>query len=181
MRIIGTMQALDRTQGVVRVEDVYDTDIHDLWEACTTPDRLARWIAEVNGDLRQGGTVHAVFTSTWSGPARIEVCDSPHHLLVTSEPGTEDEAQIEAWLTEEGSRTRLTVEERGLPVDSLAFYGAGWQVHLEDLGRALASDGPAHVGGWSEGSPAPAWHARWVELTPHYQDTAVGSRPTPSG
>ena len=140
MSIIGTMRALDETRGAVRVEDVYDTDIDDLWQACTTPERLARWIAEVSGDLRVGGTVHAVFTSTWSGPARIEVCDAPHHLLLTTQPGTDDEAQIEAWLTAEGSRTRLVVEERGLPVDGLHFYGAGWQVHLEDLGRSLAGE-----------------------------------------
>jgi uncharacterized protein YndB with AHSA1/START domain len=169
MRIIGTMRALDETRGAVRVEDVYDTDVHDLWQACTAPERLARWIAEVSGDLREGGTVRAVFTSTWSGPARIEVCDAPHHLLVTTEPGAEDESQIEAWLTAEGSRTRLVVEERGLPVDALPFYGAGWQVHLEDLGRSLAGDGSVHPDGWSAESPAPAWHARWTELTPAYQ------------
>ena len=64
MSIIGTMRALDETRGAVRVEDVYDTDIDDLWQACTTPERLARWIAEVSGDLRVGGTIHAVFTST---------------------------------------------------------------------------------------------------------------------
>ena len=69
MNIIGTMRALDETRGAVRVEDVYDTDIDDLWQACTTPERLARWIAEVSGDLRVGGTIHAVFTSTWTGPA----------------------------------------------------------------------------------------------------------------
>ena len=57
MKITGTMRALDDTRGAVRVEDVYDTDIHDLWEACTNPERLARWIAEVSGDLRVGGTV----------------------------------------------------------------------------------------------------------------------------
>jgi len=174
MRVIGTMRALDETRGAVRVEDVYDTDIKDLWEACTTPQRLARWIAEVSGDLREGGTVQAVFTSTWSGPARVEICDAPHHLLITTDPGTDDESQVEAWLTAEGSSTRLVVEERGLPVDWLHYYGAGWQVHLEDLGRALASDGPAHSGGWSEQTPAAAWHARWTELTPEYQDTAVG-------
>ena len=28
----------------------YDTDINDLWQACTTPERLGRWIAEVSGD-----------------------------------------------------------------------------------------------------------------------------------
>ena len=155
MRMIGTMRALDETRGAVRVEDVYDTDIDDLWEACTTPERLARWIAEVSGDLREGGTVHLVFTSTWTGPARVEVCDAPHHLLLTTEPGTDDEGQIEVWLTAQGSRTSLVVEERGLPLDSLYFHGAGWQVHLEDLGRSLAIDGPAHVGGWSEQAPGP--------------------------
>jgi len=173
VRIIGTMRALDDTRGAVRVEDVYDTDIDDLWKACTTPERLARWIAEVSGDLRVGGTVHAVFTSTWTGPARIEVCDAPHHLLLTTEPETDDETQIEAWLTAEGSRTRLVVEERGLPVGQLHFYGAGWQVHLEDLGRSLVSDGSAHADGWSEQTAAPAWHERCTKLTPAYQNTAV--------
>ena len=173
MRIIGTMRAIDEARGAVRVEDVYDTDIDDLWEACTTPERLARWIAQVSGDLREGGTVQAVFTSTWTGPGRIEVCDAPHHLLLTMEPGTEDEAQIEAWLTPQGSRTSLVIEERGLPLDSLYFHGAGWQVHLEDLGRSLVADGSAHVGGWSEQTPAPAWKTRWTELTPVYRDMAV--------
>jgi uncharacterized protein YndB with AHSA1/START domain len=168
------MRALDEARGAVRVEDVYDTDIDDLWQACTVPQRLARWIAEVSGDLRVGGTVNAVFTSTWSGPARVEICDAPSHLLITTEPGTDDEAQIEAWLTAEGSRTRLVVEERGLPVDRLHFHGAGWQVHLEDLGRSLVGDEPAHPGGWSQQTPAAAWHRRWTELIPAYQDAALG-------
>jgi len=141
VKIMGTMRTLDDTRGAVRVEDVYDTDIGDLWQACTTPERLARWIAEVSGDLRVGGTVHAVFTSTWSGPARIEACEAPHHLLLTTQPGTDDEAQIEAWLTADGARTRLVVEERGLPIGELHYHGAGWQAHLEDLGTSLASAG----------------------------------------
>ena len=174
MRITGTMRALDATRGAVRVEDVYDTDIEDLWQACTTPERLARWIAQVSGDLREGGTIHAVFTSTWSGPARIEICDAPHHLLLTTQPGTDDECEIEAWLTAEELGTRLVVEERGLPVDSLHFHGAGWQVHLEDLARSLASGRPAHAGGWSAQRPASDWHERWSELTPAYQDRTVG-------
>ena len=163
MNIIGTMRALDETRGAVRVEDVYDTDIDDLWEACTTPERLARWIAEVSGDLRVGGTIHAVFTSTWTGPGRVEVCDAPHHLLLTMEPGTDDESQMEAWLIEEGSQTRLVVEERGLPVDKLYLHGAGWQAHLEDLGRSLAEATGAHPERWTEQTPAPAWRLRWDE------------------
>ena len=174
MKITGTMRALDDTRGAVRVEDVYDTHIDDLWEACTSPERLARWIAEVSGDLRVGGTVHAVFTSTWTGPATVEACDAPHHLLLTTEPGTEDEGEIEAWLTAEGSQTRLVVEERGLPVGQLHFYGAGWQVHLEDLGRSLRTGGPAHPDGWSEQTAATAWQERWTALTPTYEKAEVG-------
>jgi uncharacterized protein YndB with AHSA1/START domain len=169
----GTMRTLDDTRGAVRVEDVYDTDIDDVWDACTTPERLARWIAEVSGELYAGGTVQAVFTSTWNGAMRVEVCDPPHHLLLTSDAGTEDETQTEVWLTAEGARTRLVVEERGLPVAQLHFYGAGWQVHLEDLGRLLVSGESAHPEGWSAQKPAPAWHERWTTLTPAYQDATA--------
>ncbi len=161
MKTIGSMRALDERRGTIRVEDVYDTDIHDLWDACTEPKRLARWIAEVSGDLMVGGVIHATFTSSWTGPGRIDACERPHHLLLTMQPGAEDEAQIEAWLALDGNRTRLVVEERGLPLDGLHFYGAGWQAHLEDLGRALA------------GEPS-VWQARWNELTPAYETMPLG-------
>src|SRR3712207_8023249 len=45
----------------------------------------------ISGDLRVGGTIHAVFTSTWTGQGRVEVCDAPHHLLLTMEPGTDED------------------------------------------------------------------------------------------
>ncbi len=174
MTTTATMRALDETRGAVRVEDLYDTDIDDLWQACTTPERLARWIARVDGDFRVGGTVRAVFTSSWTGPARIDVCDGPHHLVVTTEPGTDDEGQIEAWLTEEGSRTRLVVEERGLPMTHLPFHASGWRVHLEDLGRSLELGGEVHPEGWGSDAGAPGWRQRWEELTPTYQRMPIG-------
>jgi uncharacterized protein YndB with AHSA1/START domain len=169
----GALRALDETRGAVRVEDVYDTGIEDLWEACTTPERLARWIAHVSGDLRVGGDVQLVFTSTWTGPARIEVCDAPRRLLLTTQPGSEDECELEAWLTEEGPRTRLVVEERGLPRDNLHLHGAGWQAHLEDLGQALVSGTSAHPDGWSSDSPSSAWRQRWDALSPTYRELAL--------
>ena len=94
MNTIGTLRALDDARGAVRVEDVYDTAIEDLWAACTTPERLARWIAHVSGDLRVGGDIQVVFTSTWTGPARIEVLRSPQHLLLTMQPGSTDECEL---------------------------------------------------------------------------------------
>jgi uncharacterized protein YndB with AHSA1/START domain len=162
MKTTGTMRALDEKRGAVRVEDVYDTDINDLWEACTTPERLARWIAEVSGDLRIGGTIQASFTSTWTGPGRIEICDAPRHLLLTMQPGTDEEAVMEASLAPEGGKTRLVIEERGLPLDVLYLHGAGWQAHVEDLGRHLA-------GGESQ------WKARWAELSPDYKTLPVAA------
>jgi uncharacterized protein YndB with AHSA1/START domain len=174
MTVIGTMRGIDATRGAIRVEDVYDTDIDDLWAACTAPDRLARWIARVSGDLRVGGTFDALFTSTATNTGRVEVCDAPHHLLVRMAPGTEDEAEIEAWLSTEGTRTRLAVEERGLPLDKLHFHGAGWQAHLEDLTRSLESGAPAHPDPWSDQAPAPAWRERWTALTPAYEQMQVG-------
>lgn len=159
-RIIGSMRRLDEKHGSVRVEDLYETDIHDLWSALTTPERLARWIAEVEGDLRVGGAIRASFTSTWEGPGRIDVCDAPSRLLLTMQPGTDEEGVIEARLTPEGGKTRLVIEERGLPLEFLPGHGAGWQAHVEDLAHYLA-------GGESQ------WKARWEELTPSYEAMTV--------
>ncbi len=64
--------------GIVRVEDHFHTEIDDLWAALTQPDRLARWIGEVQGDLRLGGEFRArFFASEWEGLGRVEVCDPP--------------------------------------------------------------------------------------------------------
>ena len=158
--ILGSMSRIDEQRGAVRVENIYDTDIDDLWSAIGEPDRLARWIATVEGDLRIGGSIQARFTSSWEGPGRVDVCDAPNRLVLTMEPGTDDEAVIEAVLTAEGERTRLVIEERGLPLDVLHHHGAGWQAHIEDLGRYL-------TGGES------TWKARWQELAPAYESMAV--------
>lgn len=176
MKTIATTRKLDDERGVVRVEDVYDTDIEDLWEACTKPERLARWIAQVEGDLRPGGIIHATYTSTASGACRIVTCEPPRHLLIASVPESPDQrvdldgdSETEVWLTAEGTKTRLVVEERGLPGDKLHFYCAGWQAHLEDLAKTLASGEQVHPDGWSDQRPAAAFDARFGELIPVYE------------
>ena len=37
--------------------------------------------------------------------------------------------------------TRLVVEERGIPLAQARSYGAGWQVHAEDLAAHVAGGG----------------------------------------
>src|SRR5699024_12331320 len=83
MPIIGSMRRIADTRGAVRVEVLYDTDIEDLWRACTEPERLARWIGEVAGDLRPGGIVRSYWARGWSGPARIDACGPPRYLRLT--------------------------------------------------------------------------------------------------
>jgi len=158
-RVVGTLRSVNGT-GVVRMEDRYDTDIDDLWSALTDPLRLARWIADVEGDLRLGGEFRASFTSGWEGPGRVDVCEPPRRLLLTMEPGQDDETVIEAELVADGDKTRLVLEERGLPLDELAAHGAGWQAHVEDLA--------AHLVGGGRGD----WRTRWAELAPTYREQA---------
>ena len=159
-RILGSLRSSDG-EGIVRIEDRYDTDIDDLWSALTDPARLARWIADVEGDLRLGGEFHARFTSGWEGTGRVEACESPRRLLVVTKQTDEpDEEVIEATLTADGDQTILVIEARGLSVEYLAAYGAGWQVHVEDLAAHLA------------GRERDDIKARWNELIPAYQDLA---------
>jgi uncharacterized protein YndB with AHSA1/START domain len=161
-RVLGSIHADGDGRGTVRMASVYDTTPDDLWSALTELPRLARWIANVEGDLRAGGTFSASFTSGWEGPGRVDACVPPRQLLVTLDPGTSDETTIEATLSPEGSGTRLVVEERGIPLDEIGAHGAGWQVHMEDLGTYLSGGEP------------PGWRTRWIELAPAYEDLSHG-------
>lgn len=69
MTVIGTMRALDGTRGAVRVEDVYDTGIADLWEACTTPEGLERWITS-RSTVQVGRRTSRTSVARWPSTAR---------------------------------------------------------------------------------------------------------------
>jgi uncharacterized protein YndB with AHSA1/START domain len=170
-RILGSLRSADGN-GVVRIEDRYDTDIDDLWSALTDPRRLARWYGQVEGDLRLGGEFRLhIESADMDSTGRVEACEPPRRLRVTTRETDEsylrgkgvppyDEA-IEATLTADGSQTILVIEVRGMPLDKIAFYGAGWQIHAENLAAYLAG----RERGDSE--------ARWDELVPPYQDLAA--------
>jgi hypothetical protein len=71
------------------------------------------------------------------------------------------EARHEAALTADGDQTILVIEVQGMPLDVIAFYGAGWQIHAESLA--------AHIAGREQGES----EARWEELVPTYQALAA--------
>jgi uncharacterized protein YndB with AHSA1/START domain len=161
VRTLGTLRSADG-MGIVRLEDRFDTGIDDLWTALTDPQRLARWLGEVDGDLHQGGEFHArFFASGWEGSCRVEVCEPPRRLLISTQSEGEPDGAFEAALTAEQDHTVLVIEDRGVPLDQIAAYGAGDQIHVEDLAAYLAGRERCDA------------RTRWQELQPAYQQLAA--------
>jgi uncharacterized protein YndB with AHSA1/START domain len=161
--IVGSLGSTDE-KGVVRMEGRFDNEIHDVWSALTDPSRLARWYGEVEGDLRVGGEYRArLFASGWEGTGRVTVCEAPHRLLVRIKDADEpDENEIEVVLAADGDQTIVVWEERGMLLDFLSAYGAGVQIHVEDLAD--------HLAGRERRDDA---KARWDKLHPAYQALAA--------
>jgi uncharacterized protein YndB with AHSA1/START domain len=170
-RILGSLRSADGA-GVVRIEDRYDTGIEDLWSALTDPARLARWYGQVDGDLRPGGQFRVYLAADDIETAgRVDACEPPRRLLVTTRETQESYRKgqgvppfdeiTEVTLTAAGDQTILVIEVRGMPLDTIAFYGAGWQIHAENLAAYL--DGREHGD----------TQARWEQIVPAYQRLAA--------
>jgi uncharacterized protein YndB with AHSA1/START domain len=161
VRILGSLGSADG-KGVVRMEDRYRTNIEDLWSAITDPLRLARWLGEIEGDLSIGGTYHArYYASGWEGDVRIDVCEPPRRLRLINVDQHPDEHVTEVTLTADGDQTILVWEARGMPLTLLPAYGAGIQVHVEDLTAYIAGRERCDA------------DARWHELEPVYKASAT--------
>jgi uncharacterized protein YndB with AHSA1/START domain len=171
-RVLGSLRSAGG-KGVVRIEDRYGTGIDELWSALTDPGRLASWYGQVEGDLRLGGQFRLhVEDAEADSTGRVEACEPPRRLRVTTRETEEsyrrgngvppyDEA-LDATLTADGDHAILVIEVRGMPLDAIAFYGVGWQIHAENLAAYLA--------GRTRGDAK----ARWDGLVPAYQELAAG-------
>ncbi|MDH2381658.1 SRPBCC family protein [Bradyrhizobium sp. CER78] len=119
----------------------YDTDIADLWDALTNPERIPRWFLPISGDLKLGGRYQ--FQGQAGG--EITTCEPPRRLAVTWEAmGTV------SWLTvtlaDDGSRgTRLELEHLSLIEGDFwdrygpGAVGVGWDLALMGLALCLAT------------------------------------------
>lgn len=138
-------------------EDVYNTDIDDLWQAITTRERLARWMVGYTGDLREGG-IWAVATDGDEEPwarGTITACDAPRSFATTWHAAGEEPTDLTVTLETVEGGTRMRLVHTGI---RSIFYGAGWQTYLERLAAEVA------------GEPIPEdWDARFAELSPAYK------------
>ena len=123
----------------------YDAAIDDVWDACTNPERLARWYVPVTGDLRVGGH----FEQAMMGGGVIERCEAPR-LLVASLGGGADELQLR--LAPDGDeRTVLELQHAttfdeheigGQVYDAIFCMGGGYYPRFVALDRHLRGELP---------------------------------------
>lgn len=121
----------------------YDTTVEDLWEAITTPERLARWFTPVEGDLKLGGR----YQLKGNAGGTITRCERPEALDVTWEFGG-GTSWVHVRLTPEGKKARLTLEhiapKDGIGEEHLKRFGPGavgigWDLGLYGLEMHLAN------------------------------------------
>ncbi len=139
---------------VVAISQTYDTDVDDLWDAVTNPERLPRWFLPVTGELRVGGR----YQLEGNAGGTIERCDPPTSFAATWEFGGEV-TWIEVTLTPvDGGGTRLQLEHLAVPGPHWDQFGPGavgigWDLAFIGMTLHLASGGeqvdPAEVQAWT--------------------------------
>lgn len=123
------------------ISQTYDTDIDDLWNAVTDPDRIARWFLPVSGELRLGGR----YQLEGNAGGTVERCDPPKGFVATWEYGGQT-SWIEVRLTSEadgGSRFELEhiahVDEDIWNRFGPGAVGIGWDQGFLGLALHLAT------------------------------------------
>jgi uncharacterized protein YndB with AHSA1/START domain len=160
----------------VRLERRYPTAPADLWDALTRPERLARWLAPVSGDLRPGGQAVVDFGEGQATPVRVLRCEAPRTLEVTwSFPG-EPESRLLAEVSAVGEGSLLVLDHALLPEDQGVGYGAGWHAHLASLADVLAG---AEPGAWDDRFTSVLGAYRAVPVREQPGGTVAGTRQAP--
>lgn len=149
----------------------YPTDVADLWDAVTTPGRLARWLGPVYGDLRPGGRYELRMGADDPGSDQnatgvVRSCDPSRSFAVEwcfpGERPSEVEVRVEpAPAGDEGEHAVLVLVHTRLAEAQAVGYGAGWHTSLDQLADHVA------------GVAVRDWDARFTELLPVYRATAA--------
>lgn len=123
----------------VTLTRLYDTSVDDLWDAVTSRERIPRWFAPVEGDLRLGGR----YQVKGNAGGTITSCTPPTHFAATWEFGGAT-SWIDVTLSAERSQARLTLEHTAIIGDHWDQFGPGavgigWDLALAGLERYLAT------------------------------------------
>lgn len=134
-----------RPSEAVIAERVYDTDINDLWDALTSPDRLPRWFGNVSGEYKLGGR----FQIENNAAGSILSCDPPSTLQVTWEfAGKISWVEVHLRAVSAEQTHLQLIHEAPIDPEWAAKYGpgavgVGWDLWMLGLQTHLAT-------GWSK-------------------------------
>lgn len=180
-REIGDLPFQERDGRSVLLRRSFDAPVMEVWAACTDPDRIARWLAPVTGDLHPGNRYEAGDLAS----GEVLRCESPNLVKVTWEYGPDSVTEIEVRLTDAPGRTtafELEHTSAADTVDSLVReqgpvgpvgVGAGWDTALLALDHHLSGT-PFDRTAWT-GSPESRAYARlshraWGDAAGAYWD-----------
>lgn len=138
---------------VITISQTYEGSLADVWDACTSPSRIARWFLPVSGDLRLGGR----YQLEGNAGGTIERCDPPNSFAATWESGGQV-SWIEVSLAEQpDGRIRLELEHVAHVTAELwaqfgpGAVGVGWDGALMGLALHLSGAGsldPQQAAAW---------------------------------
>jgi len=117
---------------------LYETDVADLWEAVTDPERIKRWFAPVTGELKLGGRFHIEGNASGT----ITACEPGQSYAGTWEFGGYT-SWIHVAVLAEGEQARLEIHHIAPhPNPHWTQYGAGaggvgWELGLLGLAEHL--------------------------------------------
>jgi uncharacterized protein YndB with AHSA1/START domain len=140
-REVGVRERDGRPARVAIAMRTYNTEIEDVWDAITNPERIPRWFLPISGDLRLGGR----YQLEGNAGGTITTCEPPKLLAVTWEFGGEV-----SWVTvqpagDPDGGTRLELEHVAHVGDDRwdqfgpGAVGVGWELTFMGLGQHLAT------------------------------------------
>ncbi|GAB3569142.1 SRPBCC domain-containing protein [Spelaeicoccus albus] len=174
-RSVGTRVLDTGWARVVGLRQKFDVSVEELWELCTTAEKISRWFLPVSGNLRIGGR----YQLEGNAGGRIEACKPPERFTATWEFGGEA-----SWIEPKFGRAadaKSVLELKHIAHvddDQWAEYGPGavgigWDMSLMGLashiksGESVNPESGAEWGASSEGRQfmklsSDAWRAASV-------------------
>jgi len=153
-RQVGTRTLEAGEARVVTLTRTYGAPVDDVWDACTSAERIPRWFLPITGELRVGGR----YQLQGNAGGVVERCDPPRSFAATWEFGG-DVSTIEVRLDPAAAGgTVLTLEHVGHVDDEFwdrfgpGAVGLGWEGGLLGLAGYLGAPGvvkPADAEAWA--------------------------------
>jgi uncharacterized protein YndB with AHSA1/START domain len=111
----------------IRLRRTYEAPIEDVWDALTTPERIARWFLPISGDYRVGGR----YQLEGNAGGEILTCERPNTFRVTwvygdtTDPASVSELEIRLAPAGAGATTLELDHTAVVPDEVWAQFGPG--------------------------------------------------------